>query len=315
MDIRPYTGAFGAEWDALVDASRNGTFLFRRAYMDYHADRFRDCSLVALDDRGRPVALLPACIDGTTVTSHAGLTYGGWILGPKSPDMLGMMRLWPAMIDYYRSLGATELIYRPVPHIYHRYPSEEDLYALFRHGATLDRVLISSAVDLRHPVACSSTVRRHTNKCHREGVTISLSEDLARFWEILETRLEERYAASPVHSLTEMQRLMALFPDNIHLYIATSAAGELLGGLLVYICGKVVKCQYGASSPLGREYHVTDMLNAELISRFSAAGYHYFDIGTANEDGGKILNEGLISQKISYGGRGIAYTSYRQPLL
>lgn len=39
-----YTPALKAEWDAAVEASRNGTFLFRRDYLEYHADRFPDCS-------------------------------------------------------------------------------------------------------------------------------------------------------------------------------------------------------------------------------------------------------------------------------
>ena len=33
-----YTPALKAEWNAAVEASRNGTFLFRRDYLEYHAD-------------------------------------------------------------------------------------------------------------------------------------------------------------------------------------------------------------------------------------------------------------------------------------
>ena len=29
-------------WNTLVAQSKNGTFLFDRRFMDYHADRFRD---------------------------------------------------------------------------------------------------------------------------------------------------------------------------------------------------------------------------------------------------------------------------------
>ena len=47
------------EWDAFVAASKNGTFLFLRDYMDYHADRFADHSLI-VRDRSGIVALLPA---------------------------------------------------------------------------------------------------------------------------------------------------------------------------------------------------------------------------------------------------------------
>ena len=38
-------------WDDFVRSSRNGTFLFERAYMEYHADRFKDHSLVISNER------------------------------------------------------------------------------------------------------------------------------------------------------------------------------------------------------------------------------------------------------------------------
>ena len=46
FDIRRYTEADKAVWDTFVAQSKNGTFLFFRDYMDYHADRFRDHSLM-----------------------------------------------------------------------------------------------------------------------------------------------------------------------------------------------------------------------------------------------------------------------------
>ena len=46
--IERYTPDRKSLWDDLTDASRNATFLLRRDYMDYHADRFADCSLIAI---------------------------------------------------------------------------------------------------------------------------------------------------------------------------------------------------------------------------------------------------------------------------
>ena len=72
-----------AAWDAFVDLSRNGTFLFRRDYMEYHRDRFHDFSLI-ITSGGRLSALFPANRDGDTVISHAGLTFGGLILDGRA---------------------------------------------------------------------------------------------------------------------------------------------------------------------------------------------------------------------------------------
>ena len=36
----------------------------------------------------------------------------------------------------------------------------------------------------------------------------------------------------------------------------------------------------------------------------------YFDFGTSNENNGLYLNDNLIAQKESFGGRGITYDAY-----
>ena len=43
-----------APWDTFVQESKNGTFLFVRDYMDYHRDRFQDCSLLVYRDAEAP---------------------------------------------------------------------------------------------------------------------------------------------------------------------------------------------------------------------------------------------------------------------
>ena len=59
--IERYTPALAREWDDFIGRSRNGTFLLRRGYMDYHSDRFVDCSWV-VRRRGGIRAVLPANI-------------------------------------------------------------------------------------------------------------------------------------------------------------------------------------------------------------------------------------------------------------
>ena len=46
FEIRRYHTADQPLWDDYVSRARNATFLFYRAYMDYHADRFDDYSLL-----------------------------------------------------------------------------------------------------------------------------------------------------------------------------------------------------------------------------------------------------------------------------
>ena len=59
FEIIRYTPDRKDEWNLFVAQSKNGTFLFFRDYMDYHADRFCDHSLMIYLD-GNIYALLPA---------------------------------------------------------------------------------------------------------------------------------------------------------------------------------------------------------------------------------------------------------------
>ena len=46
ITIVRYDAAQRVLWDDFVENARNATFLFKRDYMDYHADRFADHSLI-----------------------------------------------------------------------------------------------------------------------------------------------------------------------------------------------------------------------------------------------------------------------------
>lgn len=311
MRIVAYTPSLLHVWNDFVRSSRNATFLHQRGFMDYHADRFRDASLLLYDDHNRLIALLPATVSGSCVSSHAGLTYGGWILGESKPDVVQMLDGWRLMLDYYKASGCDTLIYKPVPHIYHRYPAEEDLYALYRYGAEVDSVLISSVLDLMNPLPFNDGARRHLKKAERAGVSVVISEDFASFWELLSQRLDKRYGVLPVHSLDEIELLRSRFPENIHLWVVSDDRGEFLAGTVLFLCGGVVKAQYIASNEQGRAINAVDYLFSYIIKEAMASGYRYLDLGPSCEDYGRRLNTGLIHQKCGYGARGIAYTTYR----
>ena len=61
IEIHRYTAAYHRDWNDFVSESSNGTFLFLREYMEYHADRFTDYSLLVYDGN-KLLALLPATV-------------------------------------------------------------------------------------------------------------------------------------------------------------------------------------------------------------------------------------------------------------
>lgn len=308
ISIIKYQADMAQRWDEFVKESRNGTFLHQRGYMDYHSDRFTDCSLIACQD-GKWCALLPACVDGDTLYSHRGLTYGSWLLPLKHFDVTIMVEVMDAALQWMQDNGIKQLVYKPVPHIYHRYPCEEDLYALFRHHAVLDETNISTTIDLTCPLPLDRGNKSGANAARKAGIQVGPSEDWQGYWQLLSSLLDERYGTRPVHSLDEIMLLRDRFPENIKLYTAT-LEGQLLAGVVMYLSRPVAHCQYIGASPMGKDSKALTLLFSHLIELYKDAGYRYFDFGISNEDHGRYLNEGLVRQKSRLGGRGIVYNTF-----
>lgn len=296
-------------WDEFVARSRNATFLHYRDYMDYHSDRFHDHSLIFLSDKGKIVALLPANAAGETLYSHQGLTYGGMLVSMKSTakEVIEAFRL---LTNYAKEQGFKKIIYKPVPSLYHRYPCEEDLYALFyaTHSA-LECRNISSVIDFRQPLTWSQNRRLGVNRAKRNRLYVKESDDFAAFWKILEDNLRERYNAAPVHSLAEITMLKTRFPDHIRLFMAYDSCHCPQAGTLIYDSNGVAHSQYISSTSVGKESHAVDLLFSEVIHHY-APTHRYFDLGTSNEQGGTYLNESLIHQKEGFGARAIIYDAW-----
>lgn len=309
VEVQRYTPQLAAEWDEAADGSRTGVFLFQRRYMDYHADRFVDHSLMFRVD-GRLVALLPASEHGDELRSHGGLTYGGLLLRPRTTTEL-TLSLVAKLQEHLRESGFRSLLYKPVPHIYHDVPAEEDLYAIFRAGARLVRRDVSSTVRLDARLPLTKGRKSAVTMARKAGVVVQRSDDFAGFMRLEEETLRARYGVSPVHTGAEMEKLAAAFPQNIALFTAT-LDGELVGGAIVYESRQVAHAQYIAASTRGRAVSAMDLVLTRLLTD-DYAHKRWFDFGISTEDGGRRLNEGLISNKESYGARATVYDFYDLP--
>ena len=283
--------------------------------MEYHSDRFEDASLLIYDDK-KPLGLLPAnrsCRDATTVESHGGLTYGGLLLGDKATAML-TGKMLHAAAEYYLAQGYKQLVYKPTPYIYHRQPTEEPLYWLYRARATLETRNVSTAVSLRNPLPLSELRGRKCRQAQNADLRIrseksgaAADEDYPAYWDLLTETLEQRHGVRPVHSLQEIKHLKSLFPNEIKLYTA-EREGALLAGVLCFDCGNVVHAQYIAAGAEARTCGALDLLFATLLEIYSNRAY--FDFGISNEPETGRINEGLIFQKEGFGGRAVCYDRY-----
>lgn len=317
MNLRRYTASDAIAWDAFVETSRNGTFLFRRSYMDYHSDRFRDHSLLFFDEKDHLIAMLPAneaiAADGRKeLYSHQGLTYGGLLLQPKATAAM-VLQVFESLVRYAAEQGFSAIHYKAIPDIYHLCPSEEDEYAIWRVGGKLEQCLISSTVPLNPycQIEIERRRRRGLARAEQEGLHIQSGAPLSEFWPIMEDNLRSRYNVAPVHSLEEMQLLQGRMPQFIRSFLVRDSRGNAVAGAVVYLCNKrTVHVQYGHATPQGKQSGALDLLYLSLIDAYRSEGFEYFDFGNSNEQRGLYLNENLISQKEGFAARGIVYKTY-----
>ncbi len=309
FEVRRYSEDYKDTWNEFVRHSKNGTFLFDRNYMDYHSDRFCDHSLLFYN-KNTLCALLPANVNGDTLYSHQGLTYGGFVLDGRA-TVENVLTLFQQTIDYLRNNSIHTFFYKQMPTCYHAYPSEEDEYALWRLKAELSVCNISTAIALntRFTIPFERRRRRGIARAALAGYTVRETRDIGPFWKIMEENLWEKYGAKPLHTIEEMTRLMSAFPKEIKCYVAEKG-GRSEAGAVIYLTQQTVHVQYAHATPTGKNEGTLDFLYDTLISKSAALDFRYFDIGTSNENGGQILNSNLIAQKEGFGARGIAYKQW-----
>lgn len=306
--ILKYTDEFRDEWNKFVHTAKNGHFFFYREYMEYHKDRFQDCSFMIFNEKDRLLALLPASVSGNVLTTHAGLTFGGFLVDSKMTVEM-MLEFFSLLKLAALELGINHIIYKCIPYIYHQYPSEEDRYALFINNAELFRRDVSTAVLLKNPYKYQKGRKWMVSRGKKNKIQVRESKDFAAFMDLENHVLQEYHHARAVHTASEIQMLADRFPENIHLYVG-ELDGELLSGAIIFENRDVAHTQYLANSDKGRELGALDSV-IDYLLKVKYADFQYFDFGTSNENQGRFLNKGLIGQKEGFGARAVIHDFYR----
>lgn len=307
VSVAGYRDTDHDRWNAFVARSRNGTFLLCREYMDYHAARFTDHSLLVSDGDERLVAVLPANAAGSELISHGGLTYGGFVVDQTMTVSL-MLEVFAASVPAMRRAGFERLLYKTIPHIYHDRPAEEDRYALFRAGARLVRRDQLSVLDLRARYPYQERRRRAIRRAARSGLDVAESDDFGEFWSMLRENLLARHRVSPVHTVEEIELLRRRFPEQIRLFCAHRGS-ELRAGLVVYVSPHVCHVQYNAASEEGSAEGALDLIVDVLVEHYAQLA-RYFDFGVSTERQGSWLNAGLAAYKEGFGARTVVHDFY-----
>ena len=200
------------------------------------------------------------------------------------------------------------ILYKTIPYIYHKQPAQEDIYSLFLNGATVAKIEPSTVINLNEPLKMPKGRKAQVGRARREGVEIVESTDFDTFIDLENRVLSERHNLKAVHTGAELSLLHNRFPEQIKLY-AAMYKGEMIAGTVVFIYDTVVHTQYLAANEEAREIGALDFAVATVIEKYKDSK-NYLDFGISSERNGKILNEGLISQKEGFGGRTVVYQTF-----
>lgn len=311
-NVIKYGSELENDWDSFLKTCKNYHFMFERRYMEYHSDRFLDFSILIYDEKNKVVALLPANLNDGVLYSHQGLTFGGLLID-KNMRINELLEIFDFIKIFLKEHNILKVVYKCIPHIYHKFPAQEDLYVLFRNQAKLYRRDISSAIEIGKDYKYSKGRKWGINKAKKQNIMCMEINKPSEIWSLIREVLNQNHEANPVHNETEIDYLKTCFPNNIKCYAALLNE-KIVAGVVTYETEEVIHTQYLATNDIGRETCALDLL-VDTIIQTNKEKFRFFDFGISNENDGWVLNSGLVNQKESFGGRAIAHDFYTVDLI
>lgn len=305
--VRKYQPSDYALWNDFINHAKNATFLFHRDFMEYHADRFEDFSLLVFHEE-KLVAVFPANISNGVLYSHQGLTYGGLILSPKI-KFTSVVYVFRDLLVFLEEQGFHKIIIKEIPFIYSTKFSDDLKYLLFIVNAHLYRRDLLTVLELSSDLKLSKDRKEGVKRGVKSNLEIVESDDFSDFWnQILLPNLSAKHNAKPVHTLEEITLLKQKFPNNIRLF-KVYREGAIVAGTVVFESNNVAHSQYTSGNYAKNESGSLDYLHYHLITNVFS-NKKYFDFGISNEYNGRNVNKGLLYWKETFGSGHVAQDFY-----
>ncbi len=313
-----YTNKHEQEWDDFVNASREGTLFHYRKFLNYHRKgRFQDASILVKDQNSQ-FAVVPAAVvklEGESVLySHPGASYGGPVtLNPVT--LSEAEHIVQLLIKHAESVDAQQIILTIPPVYYCSTLSNNFEFALHTHGFSYHRRELSSVLLLENSLETifdrfPESLKRALKKAERLDVRIVESSNINPFYAILQNNLELRHNATPTHTPGELKRLLALFPNDIKLYVA-HLNDRVIGGIVTFTCNSRVNLTfYIAHDHEFQTFRVVDSLIWHIIQESKKNRFALLDFGTFTLK--EKPNRGLCRYKEKFGARGVFRNTFKR---
>lgn len=305
--IKIYSKEDVAIWNNFVSNAKNATFLFHRNFMEYHADRFEDFSLLIYTNQ-KLVAILPANRVAHQIYSHQGLTYGG-LLYADEIKLPVLDEIFNELILFLKQNNFEHFFYKIPPLVYQSQPCQEIEYLLWKHKATVLQREMDLVVQLSEPIILSKNKKYYFKRSQEKELELKQT-GVEVFWnELLIPRLKEKYNTTPVHTLQEIEKLIFLFPNNIKQYMVYYN-DNAVAGITIFETQHVAKAQYAAINELGESVWALDYLYLTLFEYYKR-NKKYFDMGTVSASNQYGYNISLLQNKLNLGAKIVNLDTYK----
>lgn len=310
MEVRQLTDKEIEQWEEFVACANNGTIFHQLKFLSYHPpERFHHHHCL-IKEKNTILAAFPSVIHGTTIISHRGASYGGFVV-KKGLGIQKIFLMIEQLTKYFREKGHTRITLTQTPLIYYSEPHQYVDFALLKHGYTYQKREVTAVIslDATDPLGSfHADARRSIKKALREGVHIEITDDYKSFYNILKNNLGMRHNVSPTHTLEELHRLKELYPDDIILFGAYLKK-KMIGGIVIFNTNsKVILAFYISHNDTYQSYRPVNLLFHEIILWGKKKGFRYLDLGTftLNMD----PNWGLGRFKENHNARGFLRDTY-----
>ena len=307
ITFKIYNDSYKSEWDNFIDISKNSTFLFKRDFMDYHSDKFKDNSLLIYKN-SKLVALFPLNINDGKVYSHQGLTYGG-IIVKHDIKFIKYLEIFTEVLNYLHDISIDKLFIKQIPLIYNSNFNGELDYLSFISAGVIYRRDIISVIDMQNDFKISKDRIQGYKRGLKNNLEIREVDNFADFWNsLLIPTLSKKYSVKPIHNLDEIKQLKDSFKENIKQFNVYHN-DKIVAGTTIFQTKNVVHVQYIGSTTEKNSLGSLDFLFYKLIKEIYV-DHRYFDFGNSHENEGMKINQGLNYWKEGFGARSVTQDFY-----
>ena len=294
-------------WDSFVKYSNNGTIFHFRSFLNYHENiSFQDHSLIFYKNN-KIIALLPATLNNNIFHSHPGISFGSFIYN-KYLSFADSKEIVDVFLNYISKINCSHINITLPPSCYSQVPSDYIEFCLFYSGFQYKKLDLSNIINLNTNFntvyeSYKPSARQAARKAKKSGVMVEQSDSFSEFYQILENNLSLRHNVSPVHSLSELQKLKQLFSSRINLFTA-HYDNQMIAGVINFICNDNTILAFYISHKM--EFQHLRPLNCLFGKIFEWAinnNYRYYDFGLFTINGEANLS--LARFKESFGSAGI----------